>query len=290
MTYVVAIDGSWQKRGHTLLNGVVTITSADTGKALDIHSMSKYCDCPKRTGNEHLAQCKANYIGSSGGMEAEGATTMFPRSEAKYGVRCLEYLGDGDFNGHAAVVAQAPYGPDVSIHKLECVGHVQKRMGTRIRDFINRNKGMKLFDGKSLSGKGRLTGKAIQKIQIYYGLAIRKNTHSVEAMRRAVWALYCHVSSSNEHPLHILCPDTDDTWCKYNKAIKAKIEYDHTKHFHLSPVLMTAIKSIVKSLCKSELLSKCLKEKSQNPNESMNNVIWSRLPTRTFVTLGALLG
>lgn len=82
----VAVDGSWQKRGHTSLNGVVTITSGDTGKVLDIHSMSKYCDCPKRTNNEHLELCKANYIGSSGGMEAAGATVMFQRSQAKYGV------------------------------------------------------------------------------------------------------------------------------------------------------------------------------------------------------------
>uniref|UniRef100_A0A1B6JFM5 Mutator-like transposase domain-containing protein n=1 Tax=Homalodisca liturata TaxID=320908 RepID=A0A1B6JFM5_9HEMI len=284
----VAVDGSWQKRGHTSLNGVVTITSADTGKVIDIYSMSKYCNCPQRTSNQHLEICKANYVGSSGGMEAEGATAMFKRSETKYGVRYVEYLGDGDSNGYAAVVAEAPYGPDVSIQKLECVGHVQKRMGTRIRDFIMKNKGLKLSDGKSLSGKGRLTGKAIQQIQIYYGLAIRRNTHSVEAMRRAVWALYCHVQSTNDTPLHILCPDTEDTWCKYNKAAKEKTKYDHSQHFHLSPVLMKAIKPIFKSLCSLELLRKCLKGKSQNPNESMNNVIWARLPKRTFVTLGAL--
>lgn len=139
--------------------------------------MSKYFDCPKRTNNEHLELCKANYIGSSGGMEAEGATVMFQRPQAKYGVRYVEYLGDGDSNGYAAVVAQAPYGPDVSIQKLECVGHVQKRMGTTIRNFIVANKHLKLSDGKSLSGKDRLIGKAIQKLQIYYGLTIRRNTH-----------------------------------------------------------------------------------------------------------------
>lgn len=107
-------------------------------------------------------------------------------------------------------------------------------------------------------------------------------------MRQAVWALYTHVQSTNEQPLHILCPQTDDTWCKYNKAIKANNTYDHTKHFHLSPILMQEIKPIFKALCMPELLRKCLKGKSQNPNESMNNFIWARLPKRTFVTLGAL--
>lgn len=37
----VAIDGTWQKRGHTSLNGVVTATSFDTGKVIDVSVMSK---------------------------------------------------------------------------------------------------------------------------------------------------------------------------------------------------------------------------------------------------------
>lgn len=137
---------------------------------------------------------------------------------------------------------------------LECVGHVQKRMGTRIRSYIDKNKGKKLADGKALSGKNRLTTKAIQKLQIFYGLAIRRNTHSVEAMRQAVWALYCHVLSSNENPLHILCPTTDDTWCKYNQAKRQKEQYDHNAHFHLPTILMEEIKPIFKSLSNRELL------------------------------------
>lgn len=44
----VAVDGSWQKRGHVSLNGIVSLTSVDTGKVLDIDVMSKYCLCPQR--------------------------------------------------------------------------------------------------------------------------------------------------------------------------------------------------------------------------------------------------
>ncbi|GFT78761.1 uncharacterized protein TNCV_1805521 [Trichonephila clavipes] len=36
-------DGSWQKRGHTSLNGVVSATSLETGKVLDFECLSKYC-------------------------------------------------------------------------------------------------------------------------------------------------------------------------------------------------------------------------------------------------------
>lgn len=83
----VAVDGSWQKRGHTSLNGVLTLTSVDTGKVLDISVMSKYCECPSRGRNIHIESCKANYLGSSGGMEVAGALELFRRSVALYNVR-----------------------------------------------------------------------------------------------------------------------------------------------------------------------------------------------------------
>lgn len=79
--------------------------------------MSKYCACPQKINSQHLPDCKANYIGTSGGMEAEGAVKLFSRSVSKYNVRYTEYLGDGDCNGHAAVVSAQPYGPDVEIKK-----------------------------------------------------------------------------------------------------------------------------------------------------------------------------
>lgn len=43
-----------------------------------------------------------------------------------------------------------------------------------------------------------------------------------------------------------------------------------------------------KALSNPELLSKCLKRKTQNPNKSQNNVIWSWVPKRTFVSLDTL--
>lgn len=36
----VSVDGTWQKRGHSSLNGAVAVLSIDTGKVLDIELMS----------------------------------------------------------------------------------------------------------------------------------------------------------------------------------------------------------------------------------------------------------
>ena len=42
------------------------------------------------------------------------------------------------------------------------------------------------------------------------------------------------------------------------------------------------------SLYKNEVLEKCLLGKTQNPNESLNTVIWSYIPKRIFVELNTL--
>lgn len=150
-------------------------------------------------------------------------------------------------------------------------------------------KKQKLEDRKGLSGKGRLTLAGIQKLQTFYGLAIRRNTHNLDAMRKAVWSTYCHVKSSNENVTHHMCPTDDTTWCKYQKALIENKTYDHNKHFHLPEVVMLKIKSIFGSLAKPELLSKCLKGKSQNPNESLNKRTFVQLPTLKFGAYDAVL-
>ena len=47
------------------------------------------------------------------------------------------------------------------INKLECVGHIQKRLGCRLRTLQQTCKGKKLSDGKGISGKGKLTDRAV---------------------------------------------------------------------------------------------------------------------------------
>ena len=70
------------------------------------------------------------------------------------------------------------YGDNLIPCKLECVGHVQKRLGRRLQKLQNDMKGKKLSNGKEILGKGRLTNKIINKMLSYYGMAIRQNTSS----------------------------------------------------------------------------------------------------------------
>lgn len=83
-----AFDGTWQKQGYTSLIGVVTATSFDSGRVIDVAILSKYCKCPNKITDEHLASCTSNYRGPSGGMEVEQYfKQIFCRSLQLYNLR-----------------------------------------------------------------------------------------------------------------------------------------------------------------------------------------------------------
>ncbi|GFW21514.1 uncharacterized protein TNCV_1533371 [Trichonephila clavipes] len=136
------------------------------------------------------------------------------------------------------------------------------------------NRGKKLSDGKSISGKNRLTDKFIDTITTYYGNAIRQNNSSISDMRQAIWAFYCHYRSTDEEPMHHFCPIGDTSWCKYQKAV-ATNSASLFKHKNIVPiVIMDEIKPIIAELSAPKLLKKCVGGKTQNANESFNSTVW----------------
>ncbi|GFU87595.1 uncharacterized protein TNCV_2935171 [Trichonephila clavipes] len=280
----VAVDGTWQKRGYTSLNGVVTVTSIDTGKVIDADILSKYCACKNLP--FHGKDCKRNYVGSSGAMEIQGASKIFQRSLSLHNARYITYLGDGDCKAFDAVKKKNIYGNEYSIEKLECIGHVMKRMGTRLRRLKAQLKGQILSDGKCLSGKNRLTEHEIKNLQSYYGSAIRRNHSSVQNMWQAIWAIFLHKLSTDEYPQHGFCPIGEDSWCGFKKAEASGKSYKHKNS--LPVAVVEAMRPIFRDLSHPDLLKKCLHGKTQNPNESFHNIVWSRVPKATFVQIETL--
>lgn len=51
---------------------------------------------------------------------------------------------------------------------------------------------------------------------------------------------------------------------------------------------METIKPVFQDLAAPQLLKKCIHGQTQNPNESLNSVIWNRLPKTVFVGLKTL--
>ena len=75
---------------------------------------------------------------------------------------------------------------------MECVGHVQKRLGKKLRDL--KKKTFVDDNGHVLNlrwgGKGRLTNTVIDSLTVFYGEAIRNFPGDVDGMYRAIWAVF----------------------------------------------------------------------------------------------------
>ena len=230
----VSLDGTWQKRGYASLNGVTTVIAKTNEKCIDKHVMSKFCPSCSHWENKkddpeynewhvkHESQCKINHKKSSGAMEGASAVILFKNSIDRRNLRYTTYVGDGDTSSYKEVCDSKPYG-DIIISKKEGRGHVQKRVGTRLRNLRKEMKG-KLFTDekdckrKGLGGTGRLSDRNINMIQNYYGMAIRQNSDSVYTMKKAIGAILYHCSNSIdgcEASRHRYCPKGSDSWCKW---------------------------------------------------------------------------
>ncbi|GFX93046.1 uncharacterized protein TNCV_139901 [Trichonephila clavipes] len=91
----ISVDGTWQRRDYSSMNGCVAALSVDTGKVVDIeiNIMSSYCPTcrkiskmPRSIESETFAAdhvCHSNFQVSSLKMEAVGATRIFQSSIVK---------------------------------------------------------------------------------------------------------------------------------------------------------------------------------------------------------------
>lgn len=137
--------------------------------------------------------------------------------------------------------------------KQECIGHVQKRVGTALRKLKKDNPG--------LGGKGKLTDVRIDKLQNYYGIAIRAKVGNLETMKKAVLASFFHCASSESRPLHQHCPVGPDSWCRYQQD---RNNYKHGSGLPLP--IIAKVKPIYQRLSEDGLLEMCLHGKTQNQN------------------------
>ena len=270
------------KQGFTSIFGVTSLIGYFTGKVFDIFVSSSYCYMCKLLEQklntaefqewleEHIQndKCKAHHTGASGNMEVVAVIEMFSRSVEKYGVKIGDYIGyDVDSKTSSNLVKAKPYGEDCTINKKECVGHVQKRMGARLREIVKnsvedkvvktgKNAGKKRRS-KVLGGKGKSTAKMIDNLSRYYGSAIRYNCDFVVKMKNAIWATYYHQQSTDKKPQHDKCPSGEKSRCPYQKAL-ATTGVEGFKHEYtpLPDDVLQEIKPIYEDLSKDDLLER----------------------------------
>ena len=153
-------------------------------------------------------------------------------------------------------------------------------------DVKSQYKGKKLSNNKGIGGgKGRLTNKVMNTLQNNYGMAIRQNTHNLYAMQKAVAVVLYHSTKNDDmDKRYQYCPRTTDSWCKY-QSDKITGKNTYVERITINKAVSDVIAPIFshKDLGSEALLSKCFHGESQNLNESLSNLIWTRCPKRIYV-------
>ena len=116
-------------------------------------------------------------------------------------------------------------------------------------------------------------------MQNCFGIALRSNVGNLAFMKSACMASMYHICGYHDN-----CPKPADTCCQYYKDKQDNTNYYKSKgDFPIN--VRRAILLIYQSLCKSDIMEKCLHGKTQNANESFNGMIWNCVLKATHVGL-----
>lgn len=285
---VVTYDGTWHKRGHSSHFGIGIVIELNTGLILDYKVLSNYCHgCeigPKPQDpnyeawkNVHKNTCQKNYNGSANSMEVGAAMQMFPRSLNQQ-VMYTTVLCDGDAKTIQALQDRDPYG--CPIVKEDCINHVAKRMWTA----IDRLKKDAKNSDTPLTGKGRITKTAHDKLAAYYACALRDNAPDVDKMKAAVYASLFHSVSTNDDPHHTHCPKGPKSWCKFQRAQATGEDIPEHKPL-MKREIAEKLLPIYKRMSEPALLERCSRMRTQNANECFNAQVWRRCPKTEAASL-----
>ncbi|GFY03692.1 uncharacterized protein TNCV_3666031 [Trichonephila clavipes] len=241
----ISIDGTWQRRGYSSLNGCVSAISVDTGKILDIEVMTQYCHICAKGNSQSSKHVCSNYKGFAGNMEVVGAYRIFERSNVR-DVQYNEYYGE--------------MGTQKDMNMLKTFMELIHSNQTRVyRSCTETCRGAvaSIKKTKGLGGKNNLTDKLIDRIQNYYGIAIRSNVGNLQKMISSVIEAFFHCVSGKNNSLHGQCPEGSESWCRYQRA---KVASSPLKEIEqgLPNKIINQIKPTYLKLCDETLLKKCL--------------------------------
>jgi len=96
--------------------------------------------------------------------------------------------------------------------------------------------------------------------------------------------LIYYMSSSDVFSKHHLCPPGKRSWCIWKRSIaKGGTLGGHSEQETLSPDVGQKVVPIFTKLTEQNWLKMCTRNRTQNPNELLHNIIWKFCPKSTFV-------
>jgi hypothetical protein len=110
-------------------------------------------------------------------------------------------------------------------------------------------------------------------------------------MKSSIIATLRHCASTDQEPMHNKCPEGENSWCFYNRAIAKKLipgSHDQNIKTPISTHVLKHIAPIYKRLSDEALLQKCIRGQTQNRNESLHSNIWKYCNKSKFTSLPLL--
>ena len=154
---------------------------------------------------------------------------------------------------------------DTPIEKEECINHTHKRMASLPKNCTSTDWQYWVT----------LTMPTFKTLKLW-----------LVSMRKAVFVTLFHLMSTNESPHHNHCPTGQDSWCFFNKAITRNEEpAPHAQEIQrpLKHEVADQLFPVYQRMADPSLLKRLAKGKTQNANECLHSVIWSKCPKTVFV-------
>ena len=118
--------------------------------------------------------------------------------------------------------------------------------------------------------------------QNYYGHVIQEYANDVDLLRKRRFAILFHLSSTDQNPKHQLCPTGSNSWCFGQGHWQSLLILFLIRITKLSTDIGKRMVPTFQRLSKESLLQRRSRRETQNPNESLHNLIWLSCPKIDF--------
>lgn len=181
---------------------------------------------------------------------------------------------------------EGPYGLQHKVVKEECKNHLHKRMGNRLFALKRSMREKEVAGGKvQFRSTLEMTDNTIKALQRYYLVAVNRHIGGCwKSLKLDIMSTFFHSPARMTTP-SMAC--AAKTGVLYQQDKKANVPIRSHKNMEVAirctdPDILQKIHSVYKDLTSQDLLERCLKGRTQNPNESLHSKLWAKCSKSKF--------
>ena len=110
-------------------------------------------------------------------------------------------------------------------------------------------------------------------------------------MKQRIVVILFHLTSSDSTPRHMYCPPGEKSWWFWKRAeIKQETLWPHKDHESVSNEIGKKMVPVFQCRTEDHLLQRCRRTRTQNPNESLHNLLWQYCSKSRYVGRNSVEG